>query len=222
MPWFLPILLWLWVGAANAGAWPREQGSFFIALSADQTNTQLYAEYGMRGGWTMGTEVTMPRGRRLPDATQFIHYNIWGNGRQVLSLGAANELRETTAAATIPALKGVPETAIRGGLFWRMGFSSRFGDGWATVDAQVEKLVTFDWLGQGLTYKLDVGVGIKPMDRLKLMAQAQLWRRADTQALRLQTTAAWAIGPTQLVVSPSVGIIGPKTPRVKLGLWVEF
>lgn len=222
MPWLLPIILWLWAGVAHAGAWPREQGSFFIAVSADQTSTQLYAEYGMRGGWTFGTEVTMPRGRRLPDATQFAHYHLWGNGTQVLSIGAAYELRETTAAVTFPVLKGVAETAVRGGLFWGMGFSSRFGDGWTTVDAQVEKLVSEDWLRQGLTYKLDVGVGIKPVDRLKLMAQAQLWRRADTQNLRLQTTAAWAIGPAQLVVSPSVGVIGPKDRRVKLGIWVEF
>ncbi len=222
MPWLLPILIWLWAASAHAGAWPREQGSFFIALSADQTSSQLYAEYGMRGGWTMGTEVKMPRGRKLPDATQFVHYHVWGKGGQVLSVGAAFELRETTAAVAFPVLDGVAETAMRAGLFWGMGFSSRFGDGWATVDAQVEKLVTFDWLDEGLTYKLDVGVGIKPIDRLKLMAQAQLWRRADTQNLRLETTAAWAIGPTQLVVSPSVGVIGPKTPRVKLGVWVEF
>lgn len=222
MRWILAAFIWLYAISAQAGAWPREQGSFFIAFSADQTRSQIYAEYGMRGGWTLGTEVTMPRGRRLPDVSQFIQHLVWQNGSQVLSVGVAVELRETMAAMAFPALKGISETAVRAGVFWGKGFQSRFGDGWATVDARVERLVTQDWLGEGLTYKLDIGVGIKPLERLKLIAQAQLWRRSGTQNLRLETTAAWAVGPTQLVLSPSVGVIGPKDARLKLGLWVEF
>lgn len=222
MRWLLALTIWFYASHAQAGAWPRDQGSFFIALSADQIGSQIYAEYGMRGGWTLGTEVTMPRGRRLPDVSQFVQRHIWQKGPQTLSVGAAVELRETTAVLAFAALKGTSETVVRAGVFWGAGFASRFGDGWATMDAQVEKLVTTDWLGEGLTYKLDVGVGVKPLDRLKLIAQAQLWRRANTQNLRLETSAAWAVGPAQLVFAPSVGVIGPKAPRLRLGLWLEF
>lgn len=223
MPWLWAVLICWMAVSAQAGAWPREQGSVFISVSTDQARSQIYAEYGMRGDWTLGTEVSMPHGRRLPDITQFIHHPVWrGGGGAILSAGAAIELRETTAAIAFPQLKGVSETAVRAGLFWGKSLETRFGNGWATIDAQVEKLVTTDWLGEGLTYKLDIGLGVKPIDKLMLMAQAQLWRRGDTQNLRLETSAAWALGRTHLVVSPSVGVIGPKAARVKLGVWVEF
>ncbi|WP_323006636.1 hypothetical protein [Pseudorhodobacter sp.] len=222
MAWLWAVLFgWIAV-SAQAGAWPREQGAVFIALSADQVGSQMYAEYGMRKDWTIGLEVSMPQGRRLPDVTQFVQHPVWRGRTAILSAGVAAELRETTAAAALPHLKGISEIALRAGLFWGKGFETRIGGGWATVDAQVEKLVTTDWLDQGLTYKLDLGFGLKPHDRLMLMGQAQLWHRAGNQNLRLETSAAWALGPTHLVISPSVGVIGPKEPRLKLGLWVEF
>jgi hypothetical protein len=134
----------------------------------------------------------------------------------------AVELRETTAATTLPALKGTSEIAVRAGLFWGKGFETLIGNGWATVDAQVEHIVTTDWLGDGLAYKLDMGMGVQPIERLKLMAQVQYWRRGTSQTMRLEASAALALGPAQVVVAPSIGVIGAKNPRVKLGLWVEF
>lgn len=223
MHWLWAVLLCFGAAAAQAGAWPRERGAVFIAISADQTRSQIYAEYGMRGDWTLGAEVTMPRDRKLPDVTQFVHHPVWrGKGGAILSAGIAVELRETTAASVLKELKGISETALRLGLFWGKGFDTRYGAAWATVDAQVERLVTTDWLGEGLAFKLDAGIGLKPMDRLMLIAQAQLWRRGTGQTLRVETSAAWALGPTHLVLSPSIGVIGDKDPRVKLGVWLEF
>lgn len=223
MRWILPIICWFWAVSAQAGAWPREAGSFFVSLSVDQARAQLYAEYGMKGDWTMGVEVSMPKGRRLPDVTGFMYRPIWrGAGGAILSFGLAMEQRETHAAAVWPILKGEAEIATRAGLFWGKGFQTGWGDGWAAVDAQVERLVTTDWLNEGLTYKLDASIGLKPTKRLMLIAQAQAWRRADTRMLRLETTAGWSLGKATLVLQPSVGVIGPKDPRVKLGLWVEF
>ncbi len=165
----------------------------------------------------------MPPGRRLPDVSQFIQHPLWrGKGGAVLSAGFAVELRETSAAVAFPVLKGESEIVARAGLFWGKGFPTPIGNAWATVDAQLEHIVTTDWLDQGMAYKLDMGVGVEPMQRLKLMAQAQYWRRGVTQSLRLETGAALALGPVQLVVSPSIGVIGAKNPRVKLALWVEF
>lgn len=223
MPWLWAFMMcWLSV-SAQAGAWPREQGSVFIAVSADQARSQIFAEYGLRGDWTLGTEVSMPRGRRLPDVTQFVHHPVWrGHGGAILSAGAAVELRETKAASALSQLKGESEMAIRVGLSWGKGFETPFGSGWATLDAQVEKLVTTDWLNEGLTFKFDVGFGVKPMEKLMIMAQAQFWQRGNAQDLRLETSAAWALGRTHFVVSPSVGVVGPKAPRVKLGVWVTF
>ncbi len=223
MRWILPIICWFWAVSAQAGAWPREAGQVFIALSVDHVRAQLYAEYGMKGDWTMGVEVSLPRGRRLPDVSSFVQHPVWrGSGGAILSAGLAMEQRETHAASSWPILKGEVEIAVRAGLFWGKGFQTGWGSGWATVDLQVERLITSDWLGEGLAYKLDAGIGLKPTDRLMLIAQAQVWRRGGTQRLRLETSAGWAMGNTHLVLSPSVGVIGPKDPRLKLGLWVEF
>jgi hypothetical protein len=223
MQWLWVILVCFSAVAAQADAWPREKGAVFIALTADQTRSKIYAEYGVRDDWTVGAEVTLPRGRRLPDVTQFVHHPVWrGTGGAILSAGLALERRETTAAGRFDHLEGMSETAIRAGLFWGKGFGSPWGDGWATIDAQVEHVVTTDWLGEGMAYKLDVGIGLKPVDRLMLIAQAQLWRRGVSHSLRLETSAAVKLGPTHLVVSPSIGVIGAKDRRVTLGLWVEF
>lgn len=208
---------------AQAGAWPRDAGTAFIAVSADQTRAQIYAEYGLRGDWTLGMEVTMPRGRRKPDLTQFIQHPVWrGAGGAIVSAGLAVELRETTAAQVFPSLKGEAEIALRAGLFWGKGFDTPLGNGWATLDAQAETIATTDWLATGPTYKLDAGLGIKPRKGLMLMGQAQYWRRGAEQSLRLESSAAWDIGRAQLVLSPSIGVIGARDPRLKLGLWVTF
>ena len=77
-------------GAADAGAWPRGEGKFFFALSQDQTERQLYAEYGFRGDWTLGLEVTQPTGRRLPAVAGFVHHPVlrFKNGA-IVSAGLA-------------------------------------------------------------------------------------------------------------------------------------
>jgi hypothetical protein len=222
MRWLFALMIWICAVQAQAGAWPRETGSVFIALSADAEGTQLYAEYGMKGDLTMGMEISMPKDRRLPDVTQFVHYPVWKGKRAILSAGLAVELRETTAASAFAVLKGQSEIAMRAGLFWWRGFATPLGDGWATLDGQVERLYTIDWLGMGQTYKLDAGVGLKPTERLMVTAQAQYWRRGEEDSLRLETGAAWKMGPASLVLSPSMGVIGKRAARVKLGLWLEF
>ena len=223
MRWIFAVLVWCMAAQAQAGAWPREQGTVFVAVSADASRAQLYAEYGARNDWTLGAEVSMPKGRRLPDISQFAHHPIWrGAGGAILSAGLAAELRETTAATAFPALKGEAEIAVRGGLFWGKGFETPLGDGWATLDAQVEGIVTTDWLDAGPAVKLDAGLGIKPIAGLMVTAQAQYWRRDGMEELRLETGAAWTVGKAQLVAQPSIGVLGPSEPRVKIGVWMSF
>ncbi|MDZ4136622.1 MAG: hypothetical protein U1D06_13675 [Paracoccaceae bacterium] len=228
------VLIWLCAGlvpaavptAAPAGAWPRGEGNVFIAMSADQTRAQIYAEYGLRGDWTLGLEATMPQGRRLPDLTSFVHHPIWrGKGGGILSAGLAYEQREAVWAGVVPELDGVPELAVRAGLFWGLGFDSRWGAGWMAIDAQAERIMTdtapYD-LGRNAA-KLDATIGIKPMERLMVYLQAQGSRRqGDPTYLRLEPSVAWAVGAGNLVLSPSVGVVGPKDPRLKMGVWLSF
>ncbi|MDN5786718.1 hypothetical protein [Pseudorhodobacter sp.] len=223
MRWLLALVCWFCTATAYAGAWPRQAGQVFIAVSTDQTRSQIYAEYGLRGDWTMGMEVSMPRGRRLPDLTSFIQRPVWrGAGGSILSVGLSMEMREARAAAVFPLLKGETEVAARVGLIWGKGFVTGWGEGWFAAEAQVERLVTNDWLRAGLAYKLDLAFGLKPHDRLMVMAQAQAWQQANTRTLRLEPGVAWRFGRGHLVLSPSVGVVGPKAPRMKLAVWTEF
>jgi hypothetical protein len=217
------LMIWCCAVQAQAGAWPREQGGVFIALSQDATQQKLYAEYGARNDWTMGGEVTMPKGRRLPDVSQFAHYPVWrGKGGAILSLGIAGDLREAAVATVDPLYDGVAEMTVRLGAFWGKGFQTGLGDGWATVDVQVERIVSTNWVNTGLAYKVDAGLGLKPIKQVMITAQAQYWRRDDDQFLRLEGGAALSLGPAKLVVQPSIGVIGPKDGRVKMALWLEF
>lgn len=225
MRFILSLLIWLGLAAgAQAGAWPRGEGKLFFALDGDRNRTSLYAEYGLRGDWTMGTEVAMPKGRRLPDVTSFLHHPVWrGKGGAILSAGLAFEVRETVAAKSWAHLTGLEELALRAGLFWGKGFETPWGGAWATADLQVEQILTTDWLGAAQTVKLDLGLGLKPTDRVMLMAQAQGWqRKGGAVMLRLETTAAYRVGPAQIVLQPSVGLRGPRDPRLRLGLWLDF
>ena len=225
----LRFALWLLLAlgpgaAAHAAAWPREAGHAFIDLSDDGYRRKLYAEYGLKGDLTMGVEVQMPRGRRLPDVLQFVRHPIhrFANGA-ILSGGLSWEVRETLAAGRDPSLKGTPETAVRAGLYLGRGFGKGWRSGWMELDAEVERVVTTDWLGQPWSGKLDATLGWKPTDRVLLYLQAQTYRRdPDPISLRLEPAAAVKLGRAHLVVSPSVGVLGARDPRLKLGLWLDF
>jgi hypothetical protein len=224
MRFLLAMLIWISASMAQAGAWPREEGTFFISLSADQTGSQLYAEYGMPHDWTLGVEVVMPKVRRLPDVISFVRHPVWRwSGGAILSAGLAVELREAQAAAVVPELDGIGEIAVRAGLSWGKGFSTGLGNAWASVDAQLERVVTEEILGQDSAVKLDATFGLRPLNRLMLMIQAQGWQRKGGDAtLRMETSVAWKLGPAQFVASPSIGVIGASDPRLKLGVWLDF
>jgi hypothetical protein len=223
MRFFWAFMIWCCAAQAQAGAWPRAAGDVFIVLSQDAIRQQLYAEYGARNDWTLGVEVTMPKGRRLPDVSQFAHHPVWrGKGGAILSLGVAGDLREAAAANVDPLYDGVAEMTLRLGAFWGKGFATRWGDGWGTIDVQVERIVSTNWLDTGLAYKVDAGLGFKPWKPVMITAQAQYWRRDDDKSLRIETGAALSLGPAKFVVQPSVGVIGPKDRRIKMALWLEF
>lgn len=224
MQWLVAVVIWLNAGMSCAGAWPREAGTFFVALTADQSRAKIYAEYGLRDDWTIGVEATSPKDTRIPEVTSFVRHPILRfKSGAILSAGLAVEQRETQAAANYSELAGTKELALRLGLFWGKGFATHWGNAWATVEAQVEQLMTDDWLDAAKSLKLDATLGIKPADRLILFAQAQGWQRlGDDRSLRLETSAAWAIGQAHLVLSPSINLTGDRDARVKLGVWLKF
>jgi hypothetical protein len=218
------LLIWIWASAAFGGAWPREKGQIFFALSSDQTRAKISAEYGLGRDWTLGAEATQGEKGRLPALSVFLMHPVWrGSGGAIVSAGIGAAYRETYAAGAYTHLQGTPEIAASVRLSWGMGFGSRWGDGWYALDAQVEKVMSEDWALRGLTYKLDATIGLKPHDRVMVMVQAQGWASASGErVLRLEPSAAFALGKVQLVVAPSIGVIGAADPRLKLAVWLTF
>lgn len=226
------VLIWFCTtAAAQAGAWPRGEGNTFVAISSDQNQAQIYAEYGLPGDWTLGADVTMSAGRQWPDLMAFVHHPIWrGAGGGILSGGFSFGIRDARRVGAFRDDSGAaqgasdPETALRSGLFWGKGFQSAWGDGWTTLEAQAENAGDRPWGFDVDAIKLDALVGIKPGDRLKLMAQVQGYQRTGGPILvRLEPSVAWGVGAHgNLVLSPSMGVRGAFDPRVKLGVWLDF
>ncbi|MDZ4093779.1 MAG: hypothetical protein U1D35_02570 [Paracoccaceae bacterium] len=226
----LAVLIWLCAAMVQAGAWPRSEGEAFVSLSADQNQAQIYGEYGIGGDWTLGMEATMSAARTVPDVIGFLQHPIWREAAGgILSGGLAFGTRDAARQDALyngSGLVGVlaeQEVVLRGGLFWGRGFETRWGNGWTTIEAQAESVWDVaSGLGRG-AMKLDATVGIRPTERLMLMAQAQTYQRDGSAVLlRLEPSAGWSLGRSTLVLSPSVGVSGPTDPRFKLGVWLDF
>ncbi|MFN3823079.1 MAG: hypothetical protein ACK4RN_03780 [Pseudorhodobacter sp.] len=221
----LALVIWLCAApAVAAGPWPRDKGAGFVAISSDGTRQQIHAEYGIGADWTLGVEATRAKGHAQPSVAGFVHHPVWrGKGGAILSAGLAVETRESLAARSWAHMAGTGELAVRAGLFWGKGFESRWGNGWMVLEAQVERVVTKDWIGARHSGKLDATIGLSPHDRIKLMVQAQGWmRQGGKPQLRIEPAAAVKFGRAHLVAAPSVGVLGPRDARVKLGLWLDF
>ncbi len=219
------VLVWFGLAlAGQAGPWPRDRGDGFIALTADGTRRQIYAEYGIGFDLTLGIEVTQIRGHAYPVIAGFVRRPLWqGRGGWILSMENWLESRESLAARSWAHMAGTRELAARLGLSLGRGFESRWGAGWMVLDLQVERVLTEDWIAARHSAKLDATLGLQQSDALKLMVQAQGWmRQGGRPQLRIETAAAYRLGPAHLVAAPSVGVVGPRDPRFKLGLWLEF
>ncbi|MBL4917405.1 hypothetical protein [Szabonella alba] len=219
------VLVWIGLATAGqAGPWPRDRGDGFIALTTDGMRRQVYAEYGIGFDLTLGVEVTQIRGHAYPVIAGFVRRPLWrGKGGWILSMETGLESRESHAARSWAHMAGTRELAARAGLSWGRGFESRWGDGWMVVDAQVERVLTIDWIAARHSAKLDATIGIAWGERLKLMLQAQGWmRQGGSPLVRIEPAVAFRLGPAHLLAAPSVGVVGPRDPRFKLGLWLEF
>jgi len=221
----LASVLWLCAAvAAVAGPWPRDKGAGFVAISADGMHRQIFVEYGIGADWTLGVEATRRKGHRDPALVGFVRHAFWrGEQGAILSAGLGIEGRESHAARFWAHMAGTRELAVRAELSWGKGFQSRWGVGWMMVEAQLERVLTEDWIGARHSGKLDATIGVTPTDRIKVMVQAQGWmRQGGRPMLRIEPAAAVRIGRAHLVAAPSIGVMGPRDPRLKLGLWLEF
>ncbi|MEO0938326.1 MAG: hypothetical protein AAFY38_09240 [Pseudomonadota bacterium] len=212
--WRAALILCLYASAAEAGAWLREPGAGFFALSGTvndrmENATSLYVEYGLREALTLGADLdvktqggayTSGGGRvfaRLP-----LGDGTWKSS-WMLGLGARVDSSHINPFASLG-------YSVGRGLDWR-------GGGWANLDLRLD-------LGRGDTsqVKLDGTVGLKIGDKGKAMMQLFLTLKDDS-GLEATLAPSYVFAPGKHGASWHIGVEAKKAElAIKLGLWRDF
>lgn len=215
---------------AQAGAWPRETGGVFIALSQSlssgtpallapdlsfRSSTALYAEYGWSERLTLGVDGAYGWGPEA-DLWTGLAFARWALGvtaagdRFAVDFGLGRRIDDIDGS----------DTRVRLGFAWGRGFESGWGQGWMGIESSAERLLP----ASDMIYKADLTVGVKPDDRWMAILQLQsgLYPRADP-LVRLAPSVVRRFGEHlhgQLGFEATV--TGERSYGVKFGTWLSF
>lgn len=215
---------------ARAGAWPREEGAFFLSLSQGLSSggpallapdqsfrsyTSVYAEYGLTERLTIGLDAGYGRGPGADLRTGLV-FARWLLGetaagdRFAVDLGLGRRVDSGEGA----------DLRTRLGLAWGRGFEIGWGQGWMGVEGSAERLIP----ANDQLYKADFTIGLKPDDDWMLILQVQggLYPGSDP-LVRLAPSLARRITEhlrAQLGVETTV--VGARSYGVKFSTWLTF
>lgn len=162
--------------AARAGAWMRDQGAGFLALSATlgqdggglRHDTGLYAEYGAWPRLTLGIDANT-RSDLATHVLGFARVPLSGPGRRMrlaLDLGVG---------AHLDSGGGDWKPMARATLSLGRSFASILGDGWFGVDAAYERR-----FGQPTAaIRLDTTIGLSSGPRFRPLIQMETYHVSD-------------------------------------------
>jgi hypothetical protein len=220
------LLILIAASEAAAGAWPREVGTSFVSLSYTATTgartlllpqqdlrsfASVFAEHGLARDWTIGLDAG--RGDSLSAALVFLRHPVWtgDTGHRIaaeLGLGVQDDPENGL------------QVRVRPGLAWGRGFESRWGQGWAGLEASADlRLPTQEW---GL--KSDMTAGLKPTDRLMLIMQVQSGKYPGSEPIvRLAPSVVRRISESMhLQLGAIASIAGDDAVGLKLSAWFTF
>lgn len=208
---------------AGAGAWPREPGEAFMALTqrhgrgAEGSELTLYGEYGAGNGWTLGIDAALEHhaGRIWPGRTLMFARRGFGNGafRQAVGLGLGGTF---TAGGYEPMLQPG----------WHLGYG--FGHarkGWPRAEGWVGLDLTAEIRRESTTLKADATVGLRPHPRLMLIGQLQAAQdsRAGWRTLHAAPQVVLRIRPGfDLTAGIRTGLAGNHGRAITFGTWTTF
>lgn len=232
-------------GMAAAGAWPREAGSGFAALSYEMTTPQatvealaggqqmtvqpeiygftaLYAEYGLTDRLTLGVDTGQQEGPDTWSGVVFLRLPLdrgGGNNRFAAQLGLGQRFYEQQGI-----YYGLESTErewiARPLLAWGRGFDSRWGHGWMAAEASAEwRQVT-----GGTPVKLDLTLGLERSARRTLMVQVQTGDYPDSPAYaRILPGVVQKMGAHLALESALIlSVAGDDSVGFRAGIWMEF
>ncbi|MFZ5963307.1 hypothetical protein ACOXXX_10175 [Thalassococcus sp. BH17M4-6] len=216
------ILLVLGLGAsqAQAGAWPREKGTFFVSsdlrlswpqdFSAQKPTGEYYgtyAEYGLSDRLTLGLDL----GRSESGVGKTVAFLR-------LPLPGSTEQFKIAAELGLGRMDRAP--VLRPGLALGRAFQWRDAYGWLALDTLAE--IRID---SGRTdYKMDLTVGLTMPEGRKYMMQIQSGAPALYDPyVRIAPSVLFPLGKSRLLeIGASYGLEGDETIGIKLGLWQHF
>ena len=221
MKWLCVLILSaLLASKADAGAWPRAEGTGFasvshrLAYSADNVAagpqsqyTALYLEYGLTPRLTLGLDA----GR-----------SVSGDGKIVLFAGWPVKSTDTGHMLSIQLGLGQIDGAgvVRPGLAYGYGFDRGQASGWFAADAMAEIAVS----SGKADLKLDLTLGLAWPSGRKVYGQIQAGRpdAAPTFA-RIAGAVVWPGRQGYATeVGVEYGVIGDTSVQLKVGLWRDF
>ncbi len=205
--------------SAYAGAWMREQGSGFLAVSATlhQNNNVLdyksavYAEWGFSPRLTLGFDLNERPGLS-GHALLFSRFPI----------ADLNELGRFAAEVGLGAHHGPQDwhPMYKFTLSYGLGFAKPWGSGWLAVDAAMEHRT-----GAGDPfYKLDLTAGLSNDRQFNPLLQLEtthikgapiLWTVTPSVMIKAKKNIRWVVGLENKSAYP-------KGVGLKISLWREF
>ncbi len=217
-------------GEAAAGAWPREEGQVFVAVSQSMTTgartlvetvqdvrsyTSLYAEYGLTPDLTAGFDAGLARG----DQDEGSAWNLFLR-RPILGTEGRNRFATELGIGQISEPEWGRQWRIRPGLSWGRGFESRYGDGWTGLETSI----AYQFRSGDIALKADFTIGLKPNDRWMGIFQIQSGRYGDDDPIvRVAPSIVRKFGKRMHVQLGFTGsVAGDDAMGVKLGTWLTF
>lgn len=201
---------------AVAGAWLRQKGTAFLALSGQVTepdetglygvDASLYAEYGLTERLTLGVDAGHDM-LHFSKAVAFLR----------MPLGPAT--RPIKLAVELGAGEVDEETALRPGLSIGRGITLWDLAGWLNADGRAALAG-----GGVLTLESDLTFGLSVTDRAKIILQIQLGHPDDGRSYaNFAPSFVYELRPgTHLELGFTQPLAGSDRRAVSLGLWRTF
>lgn len=224
----LLLLAALAAGPAEAGPWLRDEGATYLSFGFEAPQdgdswASLYAEHGLRERLTLGVIAGRSAARQEGEALVFARRPVGGTEgpwRAAVELGFGARFDE--GGRTAPAL--------RIGASIGRGFETRWGPGWAALDAsataamRATALGVGDWRDLEPVAKLEATLGVRPtQDSAATLQLFYSQEGEDEPAIRLVPSYARRIrGETFGRVGVVIGAGAAPRLAVELGLTTSF
>ena len=214
---------------AQPAAWPRGAGHVFVSLKYDsrwdrerlalrdyarESRISAYAEFGVSERLTFGGEIARsgPEIAPITEMRGFVRYAFLQAGSHVASaeIGAGRRGNEWEYEVRY----------LRPGLAWGRGFDTRWGSGWAEVEAASE---IYD-SGDDPAFKLDATVGLNLTDRYAAILQARSgdYPGGDAYVQLAPSVAVRLTENLRLQAELQVGVLNDTGVGGALAAWIEF